>query len=241
MIPFFDRLQISNQATIKCVLLQCDFIGYDTDAGGRIKMTAVRKELTASSRTRKLILCALLGAIAAVLMCFEISVPFMPAFIKMDLSEVPVILAGLSIGLKYGMITAALKVLLKFLFAGTSTMFIGEIVNILISFLYLVPMGMILRNRKDKKTMIAALAGATAICSVCAVFANYFITFPMYTKLFGMSAEDILKVFMQFNPLVDNTLGMLVLSMIPFNLIKYGIDSVLTYIAYQRMGGKLWH
>lgn len=204
-------------------------------------MTAIRKEHTASSETRKMILCALFGAIAAVLMSFEISVPFMPAFIKMDLSEVPVILAGLAMGLKYGMIAAVLKVVLKFLFAGTTTMFIGEIVNILISFLYLVPMGLILRNRKDRKTMIAALAGATAGCSVCAVFANYFITFPMYTKLFGMSAEDILAVFMQFNPLVHNTMGMLVLSLIPFNLIKYGIDSVLTYIAYQRMGGKLWH
>ncbi|MBQ6489562.1 MAG: ECF transporter S component [Solobacterium sp.] len=203
-------------------------------------MTAIRKEHTASSETRKMILCALLGAIAAVLMSFEISLPFMPAFIKMDLSEVPVILAGLAMGLKYGMIAAVLKVVLKFLFTGTTTMFIGEIVNIIISFLYLVPMRLILRNRKDRKSIVAALASATVICSVCAVFANYFITFPMYAKLFGMSADDILAVFMQFNPLVHNTFGMLVLSLIPFNLIKYGINSTLAYIAERRIGGRIW-
>lgn len=199
---------------------------------GRCTMTALK--------TRKMILSALLGAMAAVLMSFEISIPFMPAFIKMDLSEIPVILSGLSLGLGWGMVTAVLKVLLKFLFAGTTTMFIGEIVNIIISFLYLVPMGLILRNRNDRKTIIAALVGATVICSVCAVFVNYFITFPMYTKLFGMSADDILAVFMQFNPLVHNTLGMLVLSLIPFNLIKYGINSTLAYIAERRIGGRIW-
>lgn len=183
-----------------------------------------------------LALTAILGAIAAILMSFEISIPFMPAFIKMDLSEVPVILAGLTMGFPYGMAAAVLKVLLKFLFTGTTTMFVGELVNILISFLYLLPLCFVFRKEGTDRKAAAALCTATVFCSVCAVFANYLIAFPMYSKLFGMSAEDILAMFMQFNPLVKNTLGMLVFSMIPFNLIKYGIDSILSYFIFRNAG-----
>ncbi len=183
-----------------------------------------------------LTLTAILGAVAAILMSFEISIPFMPAFIKMDLSEIPVILAGLTMGFPYGMAAAVLKVLLKFLFAGTTTMFVGELVNILISFLYLLPLCFIFRKDRTGRRAAAALCTATVFCSVCAVFANYLIAFPMYSKLFGMSAEDILAMFMQFNPLVKNTLGMLVFSMIPFNLIKYGIDSILSYFIFRNAG-----
>lgn len=194
-------------------------------------MTSLRR-----MNMRTLALTAILGAIAAILMSFEISIPFMPSFIKMDLSEVPVILCGLIAGFTSGMISAVLKVLLKFLFAGTSTMFVGEIVNILISFLYLLPLCLVKRGSTQKKTVVTALAAATLVCSVCAVFANYWIAFPMYTKLFGMSAQDILDVFKMFNPLVRSTLGMLVFSLIPFNLLKYGIDSVLSYFVYRSAG-----
>lgn len=216
----------------KCVLPLTGFLPQNQSTEENTMTTRKNTDI------RFLALTAVLGAIAAVLMSFEISIPFMPAFIKMDLSEIPVILAGLMMGFPYGMSAAVLKVLLKFLFAGTTTMFVGEIVNILISFLYLLPMCLVLRRQKTDRNIVIALGGAALFCSTTAVFANYLITFPMYSRLFGMSAEDILTVFKQFNPLVKNTLGMLVFSLIPFNLIKYGTDSVLSYLVYRNAGKK---
>lgn len=78
-----------------------------------------------------------------------------------------------------------------------------------------------------------ALIIATLFCSLTAVFANYLIAFAMYAKLFGMSAQDIPAMFMQFNPLVKNTPGMLVFSMIPFNLIKCGLDPIPSYFVFR--------
>ena len=225
-------LQTCNHVTKKCVLSGPVSFLHNQEAQKENRNMSAGKNMN----IRSLVLTAVLGAIAAVLMSFEIYIPFMPAFIKIDLSEVPVIVAGLTMGFSSGMAAAVLKVLLKFLFAGTSTMFVGELVNILISFLYLLPLCAVIRNDRSMKKVLRGLVAATMFCSVTAVFANYMIAFPMYSRLFGMSSEDILTMFMQFNPLVKNTLSMLVFSMIPFNLIKYGIDSLLAYFVFRNAG-----
>ena len=50
------------------------------------------------ARTHKLVVTAMLAAVAAVLMFFEFSVPIMPGFIKLDISELPALLAAFSMG-----------------------------------------------------------------------------------------------------------------------------------------------
>lgn len=98
-----------------------------------LKKTEYSKLLSIKS----MITIALLGAIASLLMSFEISVPFMPAFIKMEISEVPIMIGGLMFGFLGGLSVAFIKIVLKLMFIGTTTMFIGEFVNLLCSLIYL--------------------------------------------------------------------------------------------------------
>ena len=44
---------------------------------------------TMQSRTHNLVMTAMLSAVAAILMFLEFSVPIMPGFIKLDISELP--------------------------------------------------------------------------------------------------------------------------------------------------------
>ena len=46
------------------------------------------------SKTHRITVTAMLSAVSAVLMFVDFSVPFMPAFIKMDVSELPALLAS---------------------------------------------------------------------------------------------------------------------------------------------------
>ena len=61
----------------------------------------------------------MLSAVAAVLMFVDFSVPFMPAFIKMDISELPALLASFSIGPWYGVAVCLVKNLINCLRRGT--------------------------------------------------------------------------------------------------------------------------
>lgn len=47
---------------------------------------------------RKITMTAMLSAVSSVLMFFSFNVPLMPSFIKMDLSELPALIAAYTIG-----------------------------------------------------------------------------------------------------------------------------------------------
>ena len=49
------------------------------------------------SKTRKLSVTAMLAAVATVLMFLDFSIPIVPSFIKLDVSELPALLAAVSI------------------------------------------------------------------------------------------------------------------------------------------------
>ena len=46
------------------------------------------------SKTRKLSVTAMLAAVATVLMFLDFSIPIVPSFIKLDVSELPALLAA---------------------------------------------------------------------------------------------------------------------------------------------------
>ena len=60
-----------------------------------------------------------LGAIAMVLMLFDIPLPFAPTFYKIDFSEVPVLVGAFTMGPLAGALIELVKILLNLLIRGT--------------------------------------------------------------------------------------------------------------------------
>ena len=86
-----------------------------------------KRKISAARRVSIVGVCA---AIAAVLMLFEFPLPFLaPTFYELDLSELPVLLCGFYLGPAAAVLCEILKIVLKLLFKGTSTMFVGEFAN----------------------------------------------------------------------------------------------------------------
>ena len=79
--------------------------------------------------TRKLSLIGLFAAVSAVLMVFEVPVPFAPPFYKIDLSELPILIIAFAYGPVAGVMTEFIKILLKLVLKSTSTAFVGELAN----------------------------------------------------------------------------------------------------------------
>ena len=63
--------------------------------------------------TNNLVLIAMFGAVAAILMAFEVSVPIVPEFIKLDFSDLPTVLGTFIMGPVEGVLIATVKILLK--------------------------------------------------------------------------------------------------------------------------------
>ena len=81
---------------------------------------------------RKMAQVAMLGAIAVVLMLFEIPLPFAPSFYEIDFSEVPVLVGCFTMGPLAGVAIELVKILLNLVINGTATAGVGELANFLI-------------------------------------------------------------------------------------------------------------
>ena len=80
-----------------------------------------------------------LGAIAMVLMLFDIPLPFAPTFYKIDFSEVPVLIGAFTMGPVAGALIELVKILLNLLIRGTSTAGVGDLGNFLIGCAMCIP------------------------------------------------------------------------------------------------------
>ena len=110
--------------------------------------TQVMNNANVKARTgvRTIVQAGMLGAIAVVLMLFEIPLPFAPSFYEIDFSEVPVMIGTFAIGPVAGAAIELVKILLNFIINGTTTAGVGEVANFLIGCALVVPAGIIYRR-----------------------------------------------------------------------------------------------
>ena len=180
--------------------------------------------------TPNLIKIAFLSAIAALLMQWGIKVPaIFPSFLEIDFSEMPALIAILTVHPLAGIVVVILKNVLKGLLFGSSSGYVGELANLLISIGYILPLTIMVRKSKDMKTItkgiIAGIIGLTLMGAVV----NYFITIPLYARIF-MPMETIIEMGHAIVPAIKDKFTLILLSITPFNLIKGTIVAVVSIV-----------
>lgn len=185
--------------------------------------------------TKNLTMITMFSAISAVLMVFEIQLPFSPSFVKFDFSDLPVMLGGFLIGPFAGGIIAFMKILLHFLLNGTTSFFVGDLSNLLLTLSFVLPASFIYQQKKTKKTTIQGLLVSIICTSLLAIIFNLFLIFPLYLKVLNLKMVDLINMIHVVNPLVKDVFTMIVFSLLPFNLFKYSIVSMITMLSYKKL------
>lgn len=188
--------------------------------------------MTNTSKLRKLTVTAMLAAVATVLMFLDFSLPMLiPSFVKMDISELPALLASFSLGPVYGVAVCLIKNLFNLLFHG-STGGIGELCNFLLGASFVGVAGLLYQHKKTRKmAVVASLVGAAAM-AVVSVPVNYFISYPVYAKLFG-GLDNIIAAYQALRPSTNGLLECLIVFNLPFTLVKGLLDSLLCFLIYK--------
>lgn len=181
--------------------------------------------------TRALVMTAMLSAIGYVLMLFDFSVPFMPSFIKLDISELPALIASFSLGPVYGVVVCLVKNLLNTL--QSQTLGIGDLSNFLLGTMFVFPAGLIYQRMKSRKgALIGSLAGAV-IMAVGSVFTNIFLVYPLYYNL--MSKEAILNAYQAIIPAMKSVEQSIICFNMPFTFLKAMLSVLVTFLIYKRI------
>ena len=175
----------------------------------------------------------ILAAISYLLRFFEVPLPIFPPFLRIDLSDVVAVFGGISMGPVVGFIIVVIKNLLQAL-TGSSTGGVGEFANILIAGPYVLMICIFCKKVKSyKNVLIGAVIGTIAMAIVGSVV-NYFIMFPLYSKVM-IPMEVIIAMGTALNPKVTDLFSFMIWLIIPFNIVKGAIMTVVILPLFKKM------
>ena len=181
-----------------------------------------------------------LSAVAAILMLFEIPLWFAPSFYELDLSELPILIGGFALGPIAAVLMELVKNLLNLLMNGTDTAFVGEFANFVTGCAFVLPATLIYKYHKTRKGAIIALGvGALSLVVVGAAI-NYFVLIPTFSSFYGLPIDAIVAMGTKVNGAITSLPTLIVFAVMPFNLLKAVVCSLLTMLLYKRLS-KILH
>lgn len=185
--------------------------------------------------TRKIVIIGIFSAISAVLMLFEVPMPFAPSFYKLDISDLPAVIGGFAFGPMTGVMIEFIKVLLNLILNGTQTAFIGELANFIVGCSYVLPSSIIYIFKKNRQTAFISCLTATMVITIVGSSLNAFYLLPAFAKLYGMPLDALIAMGTAINPAINNLFTFVLFAVAPINLLKGGILSVITGLVYKKL------
>ncbi len=177
---------------------------------------------------------AILGALSAVL--FPLEIPIV-AFYTLDFSTLPALLGAFSMGPLPGLAILLIKDLSRL--AYSSSMYVGELADFIMSAAFILPASLIYRKHKTRKTALVGMAVGTLCMIVVSVLVNWKMMIPFYMTAFHMDMEAIIGMAQKALPFVDTEWKVLLYVTAPFNLLKGFVLSLLTFVLYKRLSPML--
>lgn len=181
--------------------------------------------------TRYIAVTGMFSAIAFILMYMELGVPFMPPFIKLDISELPALIGSFAYGPWCGILICLIKNLLHI--PVTSTAGVGEAANFLLGAIFVGSAGFVYKKKKTKKNALIAACIGTVLMGIAGIPVNYYITYPFYYNF--MSEEQILMAYQIIVPNMKSILQCLVCFNLPFTILKGMLSTGISFLVYKRL------
>ena len=169
-----------------------------------------------SANTRKLTTLAMLAALAIVLVAL-IHFPLVPAapFLEYDPADIPIFIGTFLFGPAAGLALTAVVCVIQGVTVSAASGPIGIIMHIFATGSCALIAGNIYRRNKTRKTAAIALIVGTLVMTGAMVLMNLVLT-PIFL---GTSMEEVIP--------------MLLPAIIPFNLIKAGLNCAITFVLYK--------
>ena len=191
----------------------------------------VRNKVQSRVNVRNMTVTAMLSAAAFVLMFLDTAIPIMPSFIKLDLSELPALIASFALGPVWGVIVCLIKNLLHLTM--TQTGGVGELSNFILGASFVLPAGLIYHKKKTKgRAILGAVVGAL-IMGAISFPSNLFVVYPVYYNF--MPKDVIIAAYQAIVPFAkfDSIEKCLLFFNVPFTFVKGLISAFITVLIYQ--------
>ncbi len=182
--------------------------------------------------TRKLVFTAVMAALSIVLSeLLSFKVPVMPSFLSFDFSDIPAMLASLTMGPISGVAVCLIKNLEGLL--TTMTGGVGELSNFVLSACLVIPAGFMAKHFNSYMLVIIGCIAGALLSGAVSIASNFFIVYPVYTAIMPM--EAIIGMYKAILPSVDSLLECLVIFNMPFTIVKGLCAALFSIPLYKRL------
>ena len=182
-----------------------------------------------------------MSSISVILYYFiKTPIPFFPPWLDLQVSEIPALITGFAYGPYAGVLVIFVRFIIKL--PATMTAGVGELADLILSAtLVLVSSIIYARNRTIKGALKGTIIGVVS-CTILSVFVNWFILIPAYISiahfplpaLVGMLNGEVNKLLSVTITESNFMLYYLLVGVLPFNLLRYIVVAVLTFLLYKR-------
>jgi len=166
--------------------------------------------------TRQLVSMAMLGAISIVLVAV-IHFPLIPAaaFLEYDPADIPILICAFAYGPLAGLLLTVVVCFIQGFTVSAQSGIIGIVMYIFATGCCVLVTGNIYKRNKTRKTAVIALILGALVQTAAMVLMNM-----IFTPLF-MGAP------------LETVLALMIPAIIPFNVLKAGINGVITFFLYK--------
>lgn len=174
-------------------------------------------------RTQKLALIGVLAAMSWVISFFSFPLLYWAPFLKIDFSDIPILLGMYVYGPLSGIAIGAVRSLLSYVASGGEAGFpIGDTTAFIASISYTLPVYFAIRKGKlDRRKILVTSGIATVSLTLTMAILNWLVVAPLYMRVMGFSVGPIREY--------------LAISVIPFNLVKGFLVSTIFFILFYQL------
>ena len=197
--------------------------------------TQTAAKIAGKNHIRTTVQIGMLGAIAMILMSFEIPLWFAPPFYKIDLSEIPVLIGCFAMGPAAGVLIELAKIVLHLATRGSMTAGVGDLANFLIGCAFAVPAGLIYKRMRTKTGAVIGMSAGTAVMTVFGCVINAWVLLPFYAAVSGMPLDALIQMGTTVNAGITDVFTFVMFAVAPFNILKGVLVSALTLLLYKKI------
>lgn len=187
-----------------------------------------------STKLNVLVKVSILAVISLIVMMIEFPIPIFPSFLQIDLSDIPALFGGFALGPVAGVLVVLLKNILHGILM-TSTAWVGEVANFSVGVILVLVSSLIYHRTKSKKGAVIGLIAGTLAMSAVAGVLNYFFFLPAFAKVFHSPIQSFIDMAGAIFQSIDTYVELVMFSIVPFNLLKGIIVSVVTLMLYKKV------
>ena len=159
---------------------------------------------------------AMMAAISVVLLLI-VRIPFPPApFMVYDPADMPIYITAFAYGPVAGLLVTVVVCLIQAFLLGGDGLY-GFLMHVVATGIVAVVIGMMYQKKKTRKNAVVSLVVGVVVTIIVMAGMNLLIT-PLYM---GVDVKAVV--------------AMLPTVIIPFNLLKAGINAILTFLLYKRL------